>query len=87
MGSQPLGEVGDGGLCPGVGGNLGQRDVGVHGGDVQNAAGLARHHILGKGLGGQEGALEVQLEYEVYAGSIQIKEGSQAAPSCRSCGH
>ena len=74
MGGQPLGEVGDRRLGPGVGGDLGQRDIGVHGADVEDAAGFALHHVLGKGLGGQQGALEIQLEHEVHAPRVQVEE-------------
>ena len=75
VGSQPLGEVGDGSLGAGVSGDLGQGDISVHGGDVQDVAGLALNHVLGEDLSGQQGALEVQLEQEVDAGLIQIEEG------------
>ena len=70
MGGQPLGEVADGGLCAGIGGNLGQRDISVHGGNVQDVAFLAFHHVLDEHLGGQQGALEVELEHEVHAGHV-----------------
>ena len=36
---------------------------------------LALHHVLNEHLGGKQGALEVQLEHEVHAGSVQVKEG------------
>ena len=39
---------------------------------------LLGHHVLGKGLGGQQGALEVQLEHEVHAAGLQIEEGLAA---------
>ena len=72
---QPLGEIGNGGFGPGAGGYFGQRDVSVHGGNVQDAAVLTTHHVLGESLGGQQGALEIQLEYEIHTGSIQVEEG------------
>jgi hypothetical protein len=53
VGGQPLSEVGDGSLCAGVRGNLGQRNVGIHGRNVQDVAGLLCDHVLGKHLGGQ----------------------------------
>ena len=80
MGSQPLGKVGNGCLCTGVSRDLGQRNVGIHGGDIQNIAGLLGHHVLCKDLGGQQSTLEVQLEQEVNTGLIQIKEGLTAIP-------
>lgn len=51
---------------------------GVHGGDVQDAAVLSFHHVFGKRLGGQQGALEVQAEHKVHTGRLQIKEGLAA---------
>ncbi len=35
---------------------------------------LALHHILGEGLGGQQCALEVQLEHKVHAARVQLEE-------------
>ena len=75
MGGQPLGEIGDTGLGRRVGGDLGQRGVGVHGGDVQDATTAPGYHILSEGLGGQEGALEVELEDEVHPVGLQVEEG------------
>ena len=75
MDRQPLGEVGDGCLGPGIGGDLGQRGIGVHGADVENAAPLAADHLAGKGLGGDQGANEVQVEDKLHPGLVQVKEG------------
>ena len=75
VGRQPLGEVADGSLRAGVGGDLRQRDVGVHGGDVQDVAALAGDHVLGEHLRGQQGALVVELEDEVDAVGLQVEEG------------
>ena len=57
MRRQPLGEVADDGFGSEIGGNLGQQDIGVHRADVQDAAALALHHILGETLGGQQGGV------------------------------
>ncbi len=75
MHRQPLGKVGDGGFRAGIGGDLGQRRVGVHAADVQDVAALPAHHLPGKGLGGQQRANEVQVEHEFHAGFVQIEEG------------
>ena len=74
VGGQPLGEVADGGLGPGVSGDLGQWDIGVHGADVEDHTAFALHHVLGEGLGGQQSALEVQLEHKVHAPRVQVEE-------------
>ncbi len=74
VGGQPLGEVADRRLRPGVRRNLGQRNIGVHGADVENHAAFALHHVLGEGLGGQQGTLEVQLEHKVHAPCVQVKK-------------
>ena len=75
VGRQPLGEVADGSLRAGVRRNLGQRDVSVHGGDVQDVTALAGDHVLSERLSRQQRALEVELEDEVNAALIQIEEG------------
>ena len=72
---QPLGEVGDGSLGAGVGRDLGQGQVGVHAGDVHDVAAGAAHHLPGKGLRGQQGADEVQVEHHLHAALVQIEEG------------
>src|SRR5699024_2086091 len=60
---QPLGQVGDGGFRARIGGDLGQGGVGVHAGDVQDAAAAAAQHLGHKGLGGQDGAQKIQIEH------------------------
>ena len=73
MDCQPLGEVADGRFGAGIGRNLGQGREGVHGGDIDDIA-AALHHVLGEDLGGDQSAGEVQVEHELHALLIQIKE-------------
>ena len=79
MHRQPLGKVGHSSLGAGVGGDLGQGQVGVHAGNVQDVAALAPYHLPCKGLRGQQGADEVQVEHHLHAALVQIKEGNGVA--------
>ena len=72
---QTLREVGHGGFGAGVGRDLGQGQVGVHAGDVQDVAALAADHLAGKGLGRQQGADEVQVEHHLHAALVEVEEG------------
>ena len=75
MDGQPLGEVGHSGLGAGVGRYLGQGQVSVHAGDVEDVAARATHHLAGEGLGGQQGADEVQVEHHLYTTLVEVEEG------------
>ena len=76
MHRQPLGKVGHSSLGAGVGRDLGQGQVGVHAGNVQDVAALAAYHLTGKGLRGQQRADEVQVEHHLHAALVQIKKGN-----------
>ena len=73
---QPLGKVGHSSLGAGVGRDLGQGQVGVHAGNVQDVAALAAYHLAGKSLRGQQRADEVQVEHHLHAALVQIKKGN-----------
>ena len=75
MDGQPLGEVGHGGLGAGVGRDLGQGQIGVHAGNVQDVAALTAHHLAGESLGRQQGADEVQVEHHLHAALVKVEEG------------
>lgn len=74
---QPLGQVGHRRLGAGIGRNLGQGPIGVHGGDVDDV-GVLTHHILGEDLGGEQGGDDVEVKDEAHAVGIQVEEGLQA---------
>ena len=76
---QPLGKVGHSSLGAGVGRDLGQGQVGVHAGNVQNVAALAPYHLPCKGLRGQQRADKVQVEHHLHAALVQIKKGDGVA--------
>ena len=75
---KPLCEVGDTCLCRRVCGDLCERGVCVHRGDVEDTAALLCYEILCKYLGGKKSSLEVELKYEVNAVSLKIEEGLAA---------
>ena len=74
MDSQPLGEVGDGSLGAGIGGDLGQRGVGIHGTDVDDVAAFAADHLAGECLRRDQRTDEVEIEDELDAALVEIEE-------------
>ena len=74
MNGQPLGEVGNGGLRTGVRRDLRERSVGVHAADVDDVAALAAHHLARERLRRDQRTQEVEVEHELHAGSVQVKE-------------
>lgn len=72
--SHVFGEVGDAGLGCRIATHAGQRAESCHRGEVDNRAHALCHHRFEKHLGGDDGAYEVQIEYALELGWIQIEE-------------
>ena len=74
---QPLGKIADGGLGTGISRGLGQRTVSIHGRNIDDIAATVSHHVLGKGLGGDQRTVVVQIKDHIHGFLIQIEEGLQ----------
>lgn len=77
--SEPFGEIFDGGLGGGVGGDAGERAEGVHGGDVDDNTMLAFSHVAAEDLAGEHRADDIKLKDLVEGIGIEVKEGLTGA--------
>ena len=74
MHRQPLRKVRHGGFRAGIRRNFGERRVGVHRRNVDNIAALARDHIAGERLRGDQNPHKIEVKNGFDARLVQIKE-------------